>query len=227
MSSSEKKKGNSRRSSKSSVDQPDAVGRNSELSSEEKKNLREQYFWEIGTKCILMAVMVMHLLYCPYNKVEESFNTQATFDILHNGFDLDAYDHKRYPGVVPRTFIGPLMLAIPVKILISAVELIKWFGVVGSFEVESPQPLFYEQILMRLVLAAVTFTTYCEVNDAMAHKNCVLRNIPHLPEARRYFLFITAAQPHLSYYASRTLPNSFALIFTNLAIAKWLVNTRR
>lgn len=71
---------------------------------------------------LLPAVVLLHLFLAPYTKVEESFNIQATHDILTYGipwrhlfqgnFELPAqYDHLTFTGPVPRTFVGPLALA--------------------------------------------------------------------------------------------------------------------
>lgn len=68
---------------------------------------------------LLPCLILLHLILSPYTKVEESFNIQATHDILTYGIPTkdiehrlrEQYDHFSFPGVVPRTFTGALMLA--------------------------------------------------------------------------------------------------------------------
>lgn len=65
------------------------------------------------------TVITLHLAAAPYTKVEESFNLQATHDILRYGIPTsdvaaslrEEYDHFTFPGPVPRTFVGPVVLA--------------------------------------------------------------------------------------------------------------------
>lgn len=64
-------------------------------------------------------MITVHLVAAPYTKVEESFNLQATHDILLYGISTsnvtaslkEDYDHFTFPGSVPRTFVGPVVLA--------------------------------------------------------------------------------------------------------------------
>ena len=71
---------------------------------------------------LVPALVLLHLFLAPYSKVEESFNLQAIHDALRYGIPdprspyatqmLKAeYDHFTFPGVVPRTFVGAVLLA--------------------------------------------------------------------------------------------------------------------
>ena len=65
------------------------------------------------------ALVLLHLYFAPFTKVEESFNMQATHDIITYGIPTDhvelklktLYDHMTFGGAVPRTFTGAILLA--------------------------------------------------------------------------------------------------------------------
>jgi alpha-1,6-mannosyltransferase len=68
---------------------------------------------------LIPTFILLHLWVSPYTKVEESFNIQAIHDILIHGipnenadqFFTANYDHFSFPGSVPRTFVGALILS--------------------------------------------------------------------------------------------------------------------
>lgn len=138
-----------------------------------------------------MAVVLVDLLAAPYTKVEESFNIQATHDILVYGTPLSniqqklsSYDHFTFPGAVPRTFIGPLFLATSSQPAIALLGFqhaqLVVRGLLGLFN----------------ALALVFFKT-------QLHTACG-------PAASRWYAAFQASQFHIMFYASRTLPNMFA-----------------
>ena len=74
---------------------------------------------DAALQLLLVGLIWLHLSIAPFTKVEESFNIQATHDILFYGIPWSnssqalshQYDHVEFPGSVPRTFIGALVIA--------------------------------------------------------------------------------------------------------------------
>jgi alpha-1,6-mannosyltransferase len=65
---------------------------------------------------LLYAICLLYIALAPYTKVEESFNVQACHDLLEHGWQrLSLFDHLVFSGVVPRTFIGPILLTLPLR----------------------------------------------------------------------------------------------------------------
>uniref|UniRef100_N1QRJ2 Mannosyltransferase n=1 Tax=Aegilops tauschii TaxID=37682 RepID=N1QRJ2_AEGTA len=158
--------------------------------------LLREYGWDLmlGSIAAFYAVMV------PYTKVEESFNVQAMHDILYHNHHIEKYDHLEFPGVVPRTFIGALVIAI---LSSPAVLIIRVFHV----------PKIYSLLAVRLVLGCVILTTL------RLFRVEVKRKFGRHVEA--FFVVLTAIQFHVLFYSTRPLPNILALALVNLAYSFW------
>lgn len=133
--------------------------------------------------------------------MEESFNIQATHDILNKGLPLwnttevlrSSFDHVSFPGSVPRTFVGALVLA----------------GLSNPLTtfVSSPAQV---QLLVRAILGLGNAVALWHFKGAV--------DIAYGKTAGRWFLLLQASQFHVLYYASRTLPNMFAFMLTTVAL---------
>jgi alpha-1,6-mannosyltransferase len=166
------------------------------------------------SQALFISTSLLALFTCPYSKVEESFNLQATHDLFYHSLpswtpDHDAggasvFDHLRYPGVVPRTFTGPLILA-----YIS--YFISWIA--SPIDTLSPLQI---QFLARLVLLTFSWHAWFRLARALDQKTRDL-------QIGSYLLIISACQFHIPYYASRMLPNTFALVLVLHAYAEWIL----
>ena len=186
----------------------------------------------------LFLVSLTSLYLCPHSKVEESFNLQATHDLFYHGLTPAVlystspfwynestanaplpelpYDHLSYPGVVPRTFLGPLLLNWSLQVI--RVPLL-WM----SIDI-ADHPL-WTQFLARLILMTATLVSWCKFARAVDVRvgSKAYASIPYSPIGT-YLLLITASQFHMPFYSSRMLPNVFALILVLQSMASWLQN---
>ena len=151
---------------------------------------------------VLYLTSATHVILCPYTKVEESFNLQAVHDILHHGWDLDSYDHHTFPGVVPRTFLGPLIISWLSWPLTSLSALV------------FPGSKFLLQVLVRLVLGSLVVTAL------IFFKSSVRARFGR--EVSVWLGLLTASQFHLMFYSSRLLPNTLALVPVLFSLGFWL-----
>ncbi|XP_038206936.1 dol-P-Man:Man(7)GlcNAc(2)-PP-Dol alpha-1,6-mannosyltransferase-like [Zerene cesonia] len=150
---------------------------------------------------LLYIVSSLHVLLCPFTKVEESFNIQAFHDILYHRFNLSEYDHNEFPGVVPRTFIGPLVIS---ALSSPVVLFLHLFGI----------NKFWTQYVVRLTLALTVIAAWSRLRNTLQKL--------YGNTFAWWFTTITASQYHFMFYMSRPLPNIMALPLVLLAFDGWL-----
>ncbi|XP_014371869.2 dol-P-Man:Man(7)GlcNAc(2)-PP-Dol alpha-1,6-mannosyltransferase [Papilio machaon] len=150
---------------------------------------------------LLYIVASLHILLCPFTKVEESFNIQATHDILYHRFNLSQYDHNEFPGVVPRTFIGPVIIS---ALSAPVVFILHLFGI----------NKFWMQYVVRLTLALTVIASWSRFRDTLRKQ---FGN-----SFAWWFTLISVSQYHFMFYMSRPLPNIMVLPFVLLALEGWL-----
>ncbi|KAL3985708.1 Alg9-like mannosyltransferase family protein [Acanthocheilonema viteae] len=159
---------------------------------------------------LLTGVCMLHVMMAPYTKVEESFNVQAVHDILYHQLNFTEYDHHEFPGVVPRTFIGAMVISAPL------------FPVVSYFKqnnIEKYWALYGVRIVLGLIIL-FAFNHFAERIDK------------EFGELSGDFLRLNiATQFHFMFYCSRPLPNTFALLgvlwtYQKILDGRWLCAAR-
>ncbi|XP_026489664.2 dol-P-Man:Man(7)GlcNAc(2)-PP-Dol alpha-1,6-mannosyltransferase [Vanessa tameamea] len=155
---------------------------------------------------LFYIVTSLHVLLCPFTKVEESFNIQAFHDILYHRLNISEYDHNEFPGVVPRSFIGPLVissLCSPVAFLFHLFSINK----------------FWMQYVVRLTLALTVIASWNRLRNALRKQ---FGNT-----FAWWFTLVTLTQYHFMFYMGRPLPNIMALPLVLLALEGWLLGKHK
>nr|SVE84204.1 EOG090X04MD [Daphnia pulex] len=150
---------------------------------------------------LLILCSLVHIFLCPFTKVEESFNLQAIHDILYHRTDIQEYDHLEFPGVVPRTFLGPIAVS-----FVSA----PFVALFRALEIPKDASLY----LVRCALGAIVLWPLIKLRKRIQEM---------LGQGTsNWFVFITVSQFHFLFYLSRPLPNTMALPLVLLAYYYWL-----
>lgn len=182
-------------------------------------------FVDIALAALIPATILLHLICSPYTKVEESFNIQATHDILNHGVRplfnsteagrlhlKDQYDHLTFTGPVPRTFVGALALAGTSWPFTKTFEVVNG-QIIGMFRYSALSP-FQDNARIDyscLVRATLGFwNAFC----LLYYRHAVGRAFGR--STANWFAAFQASGFHLIYYASRTLPNIFAFGLGNI-----------
>lgn len=161
----------------------------------------KSYIKKMGEILPYFLVSVLYIVICPFTKVEESFNVQATHDLLYYGLDIDKYDHLEFPGVVPRTFLGAIVVSC---ISFPAVKLSQYLQL----------PNYVSLILVRSALALLNCVALCRLQKAIKQK--------YGTAAGSFFTWICCSQFHLMFYLGRPLPNVFALALVTYGFGCYL-----
>jgi alpha-1,6-mannosyltransferase len=155
----------------------------------------------------LFLAAAFYVVACPFTKVEESFNLQATHDLLFHRTNLSSYDHNEFPGVVPRTFLGPLVISALSAVVFFPLQLIS-----------APTSKLWALYLVRCCLAFLNCTVLLKLKSTVAEK--------FGRDVGVFFILLTCSQFHLLFYVGRTLPNIFAFGIVMLGL-NHLLNDER
>jgi alpha-1,6-mannosyltransferase len=148
---------------------------------------------------LLFTVPLVHLLIAPYTKVEESFNIQAIHDILVYGTPTSGdvysrlahtYDHFTFPGAVPRTFLGAVLLSGIGQPLIALV----------GFQ--------HAQFVVRGLLGAFNVVSLLVMSRALRRA--------YGRGTANWWIVMMVSQFHVNFYLTRTLPNMYAFGLSKL-----------
>lgn len=191
------------------------------------------------SQLLLFSTCLWSLLQCPYSKVEESFQLQAVHDLFYYGLTpalgrafngnsnnetrnlLLPYDHLQYPGVVPRSFTMPLLLSTLCQVVRGVVYWIITGGAIDLAHDDAYAEVV--QFLSRFLLLLLNVQAWSRLAAALDTKSTRSQQQQPSHVTGTYLLLVTACQFHIPFYASRMLPNVFAMVLTLHAMSDWML----
>lgn len=168
---------------------------------------------------LLVAAVFYHLWAAPYTKVEELFNIQAIHDVVNYGVHPDQlgnYDHKEFPGVVPRTFVGALVIGGIIKAIDYGHTLIKGTPLV----VKDGDSQLIVQVVARGVLGLANILGFISLRNALSKVSFVEKGSKIKGAIGVFYTLFLIVQFHVPFYSTRTLPNFIALPIVTYAFSK-------
>lgn len=158
---------------------------------------------------LMLLVATLHLLIAPYTKVEESFQVQAVHDLLYTPA-LSDFDHLEFSGVVPRSFVGPMILAglaMPVRMVMQMLGM-------------GDQKLIV-LFAARFALAALFVLGFSFLRRCLASMLSQKRGESSERRLAQSMAIVGCCQFHLMFYCSRPLANTFAAVCVNFALGEF------
>jgi len=151
------------------------------------------------------SVVIAHVLLTRYCKVEESFSLQATRDALVIGASTPvAGDHVAFPGVVPRSFVPAVVLALMSSPVVFAYRACKRDALTA----------IGEQVATRVVLGGASVFALARLRRTIS--------LTFGEVTAMCFAILLLCEFHTAFYASRPLMNVFATTLTTPALSSWL-----
>lgn len=153
---------------------------------------------------LMIAYMIINVLLIPHTKIEEIFQVNNIYDHLYLGFGVDKikdYDYIIFDGVVYRTFLSSLMIAAIDFVFVAP---IKMLGLTS----------YSMLITSRVTLGILNWIGVRMVRNAVHDR--------FGKKSSQCLALLFLVQFHSLFYFTRPLPNSFALIFCNMAFSYWL-----
>ncbi|KAJ3720049.1 Alg9-like mannosyltransferase family-domain-containing protein [Lentinula raphanica] len=155
----------------------------------------------------ILLLGYLHVYLAPYTKVEESFNLHAVHDVLMYGVGtregVDCYDHFKFPGPVPRTFIGSLVLA---GVSYPVIWVLNLLGFVTK--------KYHLQVIVRITLSTLNALSLSFLRRSLSRR--------FGPRTSWCFTLLTLSQFHVPFWMSRTIPNMYAFGVVNVVSGIWV-----